>query len=95
MAGSVKMNGYCTCYLKVKNENGNYIVTYVNQHYGHEIEIEKLRMDAVDNQQITCRATDGISDRNILKEIRSNTSTKSKSNHCLSSITSISMFSFF
>ncbi|KAL1510064.1 hypothetical protein ABEB36_004719 [Hypothenemus hampei] len=65
--GSCKMNVLCTSEIKVIKENGKILVEYQKCHYGHDLEIQHIRLPKSEKQNIASKLVSGITPQRSAK----------------------------
>ncbi|KAJ8932895.1 hypothetical protein NQ314_014376 [Rhamnusium bicolor] len=69
--GSCKLNKSCISYIKLVKENGKEIVAvWQKTHYGHENEIQHIRLSRADRNAVASKLAAGVPKARILGEIR-------------------------
>ncbi|XP_023014847.2 uncharacterized protein [Leptinotarsa decemlineata] len=70
--GSCKVGHMCTSQIiVVKNGNDIYQVTYYSTHYGHDTEVQHVRMTKDEREKIASKLAEGVTNSKILDSSRS------------------------
>ena len=70
--GSAKLDNYCTCHIKLEQDQqtGKYCAKYTKTHYGHETEVCHIRLDESVRLSLASKLETGLPGDVILNQIR-------------------------
>lgn len=68
--GSNKINGFCPACIKVEVENNKYHVSLINQHVGHDPDLEHLSLTSQDREKLANQMALKIPFTEILNQVR-------------------------
>ncbi|XP_074037973.1 uncharacterized protein [Leptinotarsa decemlineata] len=70
--GSCKINSSCTSEIKVVEENNKILIEWQKVHYGHNLDIQYIRLPKTEKQNIATKITNGVAPQRILESTRDN-----------------------
>lgn len=65
--GFSKMSTSCISFIKAMNENGKLRVEWQQTHYGHQLELQHLRLHKTDKQLIAFKLIEGVPPRKFVQ----------------------------